>query len=198
VCAGAPDTPAIAREMTQAGRARRRATWGSQENSRMHTEDVAPILGTLFAELVKGPPERGGAFMLNSGDVGFLRSLDRLSAAEASQSTNGGATIAAHAQHVRYGLSLMNQWASEGGDPFANPKWDLAWKTSSVDEPQWQEIKTGLGAESERWLKALTSPRDVAPGDLAGMIGSIAHLAYHVGAIRQISKATRGPTEGTF
>jgi hypothetical protein len=26
----------------------------------------------------------------------------------------------------------------------------------------------------------------------------VGHLAYHMGAIRQISKATRGPGEGTF
>ena len=164
----------------------------------MHTGEVAPIVGSLFAELVEGPPNRGEAFMLNSGDEGLLRSLDRLSAADASQSTNGGATIAAHAQHVRYGLSLMNQWASGEGDPFDNPKWDEAWRTSSVDATQWQDITTGLRAESERWLNALKSPRDISRFELAGMIGSIAHLAYHLGAIRQISKETRGPKEGSF
>jgi hypothetical protein len=164
----------------------------------MHTGEVAPVLGTLFAELVEGPPPRGGAFMLNSGDVGLLRSLDRLSPTDASQSTNGGATIAAHAQHVRYGLSLMNRWAAEGGNPFANAKWDEAWKTSSVNETEWQEIKTGLRSESERWLNALKSPRDAGRIEITGMIGSIAHLAYHLGAIRQISKETRGPREGTF
>ena len=30
------------------------------------------------------------------------------------------------------------------------------------------------------------------------MIASIAHLAYHLGAIRQIAKAARGPKEGAF
>ena len=30
------------------------------------------------------------------------------------------------------------------------------------------------------------------------MIGSIAHLAYHLGAIRQIAKQARGPKDGTF
>jgi hypothetical protein len=30
------------------------------------------------------------------------------------------------------------------------------------------------------------------------MISSIAHLAYHLGAIRQINKDARGPREGTF
>jgi hypothetical protein len=33
---------------------------------------------------------------------------------------------------------------------------------------------------------------------LTGMIASIAHLAYHLGAIRQINKDARGPKEGTF
>ena len=31
-----------------------------------------------------------------------------------------------------------------------------------------------------------------------GIVGSIAHMAYHLGAIRQIDKAARGPREGTF
>ena len=87
----------------------------------------------LFSELVDGASGRRGAFILNTGDVGLLRSLDKLSAADASRSVNDGATIAAHAQHVRYGLSLMNRWAIEGGNPFADATWDEAWKTSDVD-----------------------------------------------------------------
>jgi hypothetical protein len=164
----------------------------------MQTGDFAGTLGILFSELVEGPPSRGGAFMLNSGDVGLLKSFDRLSATEASRSANGGATIAAHAQHVRYGLSLMNRWATDGGNPFANATWDEAWQTTSVDEGQWRDIRAGLRDESEHWLNALKSPRDAGRVELAGMIGSIAHLAYHLGAIRQISKETRGPREGTF
>jgi hypothetical protein len=30
------------------------------------------------------------------------------------------------------------------------------------------------------------------------MTASVAHLAYHLGAIRQINKDARGPKEGTF
>jgi hypothetical protein len=39
-------------------------------------------------------------------------------------------------------------------------------------------------------------PRDVDEIELNGMIGSIAHLAYHLGAIRQINQSVRGPVEG--
>jgi hypothetical protein len=99
---------------------------------------------------------------------------------------------------VRYGLSLMNQWAREGGDPFANAKWDEAWKISRVADASWSEIRNGLTAEIEEWLEALDSKQPANAFESAGMISSIAHLAYHLGAIRQIDKSTRGPKEGAF
>jgi hypothetical protein len=161
------------------------------------TREIGPVLARLFSELIDGANDPGGAFVLNSGDVGLLRSLDKLSAADASRSVNSGATIAAHAQHLRYGLSLMNRWAKDGGNPFADATWDAAWKISAVDEAGWDEIRRGLRAETHAWLGALGSPRDVSDVELAGMIASIAHLGYHLGAIRQIDKGARGPKEGT-
>jgi hypothetical protein len=165
----------------------------------MHTREITEALTTLFAELVTGAePADGGAYVLNSGDIGLLRSLDKLSAADASRSTNQGATIAAHAQHVAFGLSLMNRWAIHGGDPYADAKWDEAWKTSVVDERQWTAIRANLRGEALQWLESLGADRDVTTPELSGLIATIAHVAYHLGAIRQIDKNTRGPTEGTF
>ena len=164
----------------------------------MLTADSSRTLSHLFAELVDGVTSTRGGFMLNTGDKGMLASLDNLSADDASHSANGGATIAAHAQHVRYGLSLMNRWAAEGGNPFANAKWDEAWKTTRVDASQWEEIRKGLRAETERWVQVLKTPREVAGIEFTGLVSSIGHLAYHLGAIRQIDKGARGPTEGAF
>ena len=156
------------------------------------------MLTRLFSELVDGASDPAGAFILNSGDVGLLASLQTLSAEDASHSVNDGATIAAHAQHVRYGVSLMNRWAADGGNPFADAKWEEAWKIHEVDASAWQAIRDGLRDETGRWHHALRAPRDVTDLELAGMVGSIAHLAYHLGAIRQIDKQTRGPKEGTY
>ena len=164
----------------------------------MQTKDVAGPLGILFSELVDGVPGKGNAFILNTGDVGLMRSLDKLAAADASRSVNDGATIAAHAQHVRYGLSLMNRWAREGGNPFADAKWEEAWKLTAVDDGAWSEIRRGLGYETRQWIEILQSPREVLDVELTGMLASIAHLAYHLGAIRQIDKSVRGPKEGTY
>ena len=163
----------------------------------MRTDDTARSLAHLFSELVDGVTSKSG-FVLNTGDIGLLKSLAHLSAAEASRSTNDGATIAAHAQHVRYGLSLMNEWTANGGDPFANAKWDEAWTIKAVGDDRWREIRDGLGHEAHRWVEVLKTPRETNGVEFTGLVSSIVHLAYHLGAIRQINKDTRGPKEGTF
>lgn len=157
-------------------------------------DSVAPALTGIFAELTEGAARTGG-FVLNAGDAGLLASLDRLDAAAASQSATGGATIAAHAAHLAYGLSLMNRWATEGGNPFANARWDEAWQVTSVDAKRWKAIRASLRDETSRWKAHLAQPREVVAIELLGMIGSVAHLAYHMGAIRQIVPKARGPRD---
>jgi hypothetical protein len=159
----------------------------------MNTGDVARTLAALFAELVDGTPPSGG-FMLNGGDAGLLRSLDTLSAAAASAPTVTGSSIAAHADHVRYGLSLMNRW-SAGENPFTSADWTASWRNTTVSDEDWRALRADLRGEAHRWLKTLGTPREVQEIELNGMIGSIAHLAYHFGAIRQIDASLRGPAE---
>src|SRR5690242_18579720 len=145
----------------------------------MQTTDTATTLARLFSELVDGTdvnePAAGG-FVLNSGDVGLLRSLNKLTAADASRSVNGGATIAAHAEHLRYGLSLMNRWAAEGGNPFADATWDEAWKTAVVDDGEWAAIQSGLRDHTRAWLRVLGAARTVNEIEFTGMVASIVHL----------------------
>lgn len=164
----------------------------------MNTASTAPTLARLFGELIDGTATFGGGYIVNTGDVGLLQSLDLLSAADASRSTNEGATIAAHVQHERYGLSLMNRWAKEGGNPFDDATWDAAWRIREVDARTWDEIRSGFREEARRWLEVLRTPRDVSETELNGMVASIAHFAYHMGAIRQIHTQARGPKEGAF
>ena len=159
----------------------------------MKTADITGTLGTLLAELVDGASKEGG-YMLNPGDEGLLRSVDKLSAADASALTATGSSIAAHVDHVRYGLSLMNRW-SQGENPFGSADWKASWKRTSVSEPEWRQRIADLRAEAVRWLGVVRTPRDVNEIELNGMIGSIAHLAYHFGAIRQINQSTRGPKD---
>jgi hypothetical protein len=159
----------------------------------MRTSDLTTTLTTLFSELVNGA-SADGAYMLNASDEGLLRSLDKLSAKDASALTTTGSSIAAHVDHLRYGLSLMNRW-SAGENPFGTADWSTSWKKTAVSDDEWTTRRAELRTETTRWLEALGTPRDVQPIELNGIVGSIAHLAYHLGAIRQINQATRGPVE---
>ena len=157
----------------------------------MLTTELAPTLARLFRELTHGAPD-GAAYILNSGDAGLLRSLDTLSAEAASTRPEGGASIAAHVEHVRYGLSLLNRWAA-GEQPFADADWSASWEKQTVDEQEWAARRRALRAQAEQWLQTLAAPRDAGDIELAGMVGSVAHLAYHLGAMRQIDRRMRGP-----
>jgi len=159
----------------------------------MNTSTVTAVLKSLFSELADGAPS-GEAYILNRSDRGLLRSLDKLTAEEASASVNGGASIAAHADHLRYGLTLMNRWAA-GENPFGSADWSASWRKTTVSAEEWSALRAALTSEAHRWLEALGVPREVSQAELNGVVGSIAHLAYHLGAIRQIAAAARGPQE---
>lgn len=158
----------------------------------MDSSDLARSLTTLLSELVDGAPITG-AYVLNRGDQGLIRSLDRLSADAASGARAGGASIAAHVDHLRYGLSLMNRWAS-GEDPFADADWGVSWRRTTVTEDEWDRLRADLRDEAHRWLTAVQRPRELDEVELNGVIGSIVHLGYHIGAIRQIDRTARGPS----
>lgn len=150
-------------------------------------------LETLFRELIDGPDAKA-AWMLNAGDAGLFRSLAPLSASAASTTPKeGGASIAAHVDHLRYGLSLMTRWSRGEADPWESADWTASWKRTTVSEQEWTALRQSLESEARAWLETLRTPRDYSLFGLNGVIASIAHLAYHFGAIRQIDRSIRGP-----
>ena len=153
--------------------------------------DVSNALATLLSELADGASS-DACYVLNRGDPGLLQSLEKLSATAASQGAPAGSTIAAHVDHLRYGFSLMNRWAS-GDNPWGTADWTASWRKTTVSEPAWRQLRDQLRDEIHRWLQTVRTPRDVNDIELIGMVGSVAHLAYHIGAIRQMNGASRGP-----
>ena len=150
-------------------------------------------LALLFAELIDGPSP-DAAYMLNGGDPGLLRSLDGLSAAAASRpSVPGAASIAAHVDHLCYGLDLMNRWHAGEADPWSSADWTESWRHTTVTDSEWTALRERLRQSTGRWRKALDTPREMSLAELNGVIGSIAHLAYHLGSIRQIDRSIQGP-----
>ncbi len=161
----------------------------------MTTEHFTTVLAKLMSELVLGSPDpTAGTTVLNRGDPGLLASLERLDARSASATHAGGASIAAHVDHLRYGLSLLNQWAAGVPDPWVGMDWTASWQKTAVSDAEWRTLRDELRREATSWTETLQVPPPVSERELRWMAGSVAHLAYHLGAIRQLDRVARGPT----
>ena len=161
----------------------------------MGTESIARVLPTIFRELIHGSADPGArTYVVNQGDRGLLAALDRLPASAASASHDDGPSIAAHVDHLRYGFSLLNRWAGGDSPPWPDVDWSASWRRTVVSETEWQSLRDELRREATRWAEVLDTPREVNGVEAGWLAGSVAHLAYHLGAIRQIDRATRGPT----
>ena len=147
---------------------------------------------TLLDELAHGAATEP-CWVLNPDDPGLLASLDRLSAEAASRpAPSGGASIAAHVDHLRYGFELLNRWA-RGENPFDTADYSQSWQQGTVTADGWADRRSALRTELEGWEEVIAHPRDVSDMELTGLLAGVVHLAYHVGAIRQIDRATQGP-----
>jgi len=148
------------------------------------------VLVTLLSEALYGP--RGDAFFLNTGDRGILASLDALSAQAASARPGGRSSVASHVEHLRYGFNLLNREA-KGERLWAVANWADAWTRQAVTEDQWRKLRAELARETQAWLEVMKHPPVWDDVGLGSAVGSIPHLTYHLGAIRQLAQAASGP-----
>lgn len=159
----------------------------------MAESELAKSLVNVLNELIDGSALEA-AWVLNPEDPGLISSLGKVSAEEASAvPSGGGASIAAHVDHLRYGLELLNR-SIRGEKPLADADYSASWKLNAVSEAEWALRREALRREAYAWREALMHSRDLTDVELTGVIASVAHLAYHLGAIRQIDRSTRGPS----
>ena len=161
----------------------------------MNTGAFAGLLATIFRELMHGSSEPGArTYVLNQGDTGLLASLALLSGEQASESDENAPSVAAHVDHVRYGLMLLNRWAAGNPPPWPDMDWTTSWRKTTVSAAEWRTLQSELRREADAWVEVLRTPREVSDVQAGWMTGSVAHLAYHLGAIRQLDRTMRGPT----
>lgn len=143
-------------------------------------------LSILLTEIFDGPPG-SEAFVLNPGDLGLIRQLKSIDAATASaRPMPGKTTIASHADHLAYGLSLMNRWAGGDTNAFADSDWNASWQRTKVTDEEWRTLRDRLAREAAAWQRIVESRTEWDDVSASGALSSAAHTAYHLGAIRQI------------
>jgi len=118
-------------------------------------------------------------------DEGIFDILDRLAADQASQRMPNCNSIVAHARHMMRYID-GDLVAIHGGEP--SEDWDETWSIQEMDEQQWAELRRELRNKCAEWSSLIeANPVWENPEWMRGTIGSVAHAAYHLGAIRQLS-----------
>src|SRR5262245_4299437 len=146
-------------------------------------------LSNMLTEIFGGPPGQE-AYVLNPGDSGLLRQLDAIDAKIASTSpTQGQKSIAAHVDHLYFGLAVLNRWAAGEANPWADADFNASWQRTIVAEDQWRALRDGLRLEVDKWQKAVAARASWDDMSAAAGLSTVAHTAYHLGAIRQILAA---------
>jgi hypothetical protein len=116
---------------------------------------------------------------------GVFEILDKLSAAQASQRLPGCTSIVAHVRHMTKYIE-GDLIAINGGE--SSDDWDETWSVQEMDEGQWAAQKEVLREKSTEWIRLINAnPTWENPDWMRGTIGAVAHAAYHLGAIRQLS-----------
>jgi hypothetical protein len=150
----------------------------------------------LYDEAYLGSPNANGTwFVDNEPENGTLGTLKSLSAEAASRPASPGdpLTVASHAEHLRFSLSLANR-AAKGENPYKDALWSESWKQRSVSEAEWRALLAALRREYEDFRSAIASGDMWKDEDtLTGTFGLICHGAWHLGAIRQALGLVKAP-----
>ncbi|GAA0507779.1 DinB family protein [Deinococcus depolymerans] len=150
------------------------------------------ILDILREAVEGGRPGQGTAFLDGTnadgtGNHGLLATLDALSAAQASRDIHG-ATVAGQARHTAFHMEVVVRW--EGGErgPF---DWQGSFQPAQVTPLEWDALRARVRAAYEGLVAFVNTQRDqpVTGDATGGLSGAAAHVAYHLGAIRQLVKA---------
>ena len=156
---------------------------------------VEGILDILKEALEGGAPGEGTAFLDGteadgSGNNGLFATLAALSAEQASQEV-GGNTVAGQARHTAFHLEVCVRWERDGDH--GPHDWQGSFLPAQVDNEQWRGVQQRLRAAYDEFCEyARSLAEQPASGDLASSLtGAVAHVAYHLGAIRQLQKALR-------
>ena len=146
------------------------------------------LLAILREACEGGVPGEGTAFLdgtRNGVNHGLFATLERLSAAQASNPNALGQSIAAHAAHTAYHMEVTVRWVHGDRGPF---DWPGSFEPRVVNDEQWRATCARVREAYAGVVALATAAPDWDEDAVAGLAGAIAHVAYHLGAIRQAVK----------
>src|SRR5437867_11927624 len=76
-------------------------------------------------------------------------------------------------------------------NPWADADWNGSWRRTTVTDDQWRMLRDSLRKKADTWQRAVAVRTEWDDINAAAALSTIAHTAYHLGAIRQILGALR-------
>src|SRR4051812_43697533 len=151
----------------------------------MDTSSINTPAAELLFELIDGPADPKLTWVVsNEPNAGILGTLDRFSAEQASRAPAlGRKTPAAHAAHLLFSLELATQ-RLRGENPDAD--WDGSWEPSTVFPDDCHRLRQQIREASATLRKAIEGGTTWEPLAFKGIIAPVGHVAYHLGALRQL------------
>ena len=150
------------------------------------TDTATRQLYAALREGFEGPKDTVSYYLDGGPDAGLRRTLASLSAEEASRDW-GGNSVAAHAHHILFSFDAFGAYIA--GDPTPRD-WNESWAVNTVDAAQWEALQQKLADRYTALKHAFKTLPDNEKA-VGGAVAAVAHLAYHIGAIRQKIAASR-------
>ncbi|HEX7999603.1 MAG TPA: hypothetical protein VF528_14545 [Pyrinomonadaceae bacterium] len=129
--------------------------------------------------------ERHHGIYLDKG-TSLLETLESVSAEDAScPIAQGCAPIAAHVEHVRFYLDVLNDMMRK--KEVTKVDWREIWQNvRGVTPEEWEEMKRRLQASYHRVLTTMENyEKWEGEYGVSGSLAVLVHTAYHLGGIRQ-------------
>ncbi len=145
---------------------------------------ITDVAAEFFEEVYDGPKHSYTWFIGNDPNSGLLGTLNKLNAAEASTSlVEGGTTIAAHVEHLRWSLEKANG-LMRGEKP--EMVWPESWRIRVVDKASWGKLINQFREEYSSAVEKIKNAKWESEEQVLEVLALAPHAAYHLGAIRQM------------
>ena len=145
--------------------------------------DFAKALSIMFRESFEGMPTPEEQVFLDR-DAGIFMTLGRLDAEQASAEINSN-TIAAHCEHARFYLELLDNYLNKD---FRILDFKQSWRIKIVDEDEWDALRENVSRTYRKVSETFEKNEEWALDSITVAMGIVAHTAYHLGSIRQMAK----------
>lgn len=154
--------------------------------------DLVPHVLFLIRECFEGRPAGKDYTWFVEGKEGIFDALESTGAEIASVKPSlECASIAAHTFHIRYALRGANAYL---GGPEQEGDWESTWAKQEVSEEEWADLKADVRHQYEFFVKFFEANPSIEQEDHAiGFLAQLPHMAFHLGAIRQIMKIVQLP-----